>query len=211
MFSLQAAAIVVRYGLKTLRRSLTQGQYEIDHGLFFGGKRPQPTTLLVQQKFVEWTANAPRVLHLDFHTGLGRFAACSLLTDEPSGSPGYAALVATFAPHPVETIGRGLASRDSARGSMGHWLHETLASRGVDYVFVNPEFGTYSGFRVFRDLREENRFHRYPGAPGYTASKSHFLEAFRPRDERWQSAVVQTGLDLIERGVHGLGAVLRHG
>jgi hypothetical protein len=200
LFLPQAIFLILRYGRRPLQAVLTQGQYEFDEGLFFGGKRPEETTALVQAQFDAWVEHSPRILHLDFHSGLGQFAECMLLVVEPLGSPRGQWLVERFAPRRVQAIGDGV-SRSTPRGGMGHWLNAALNRQGRTYAFLAPEFGTFSGIRVFEALREENRVHRYPGHRAYERIKRRLVEVFYPATPAWQDSVVREGRELIGRAI----------
>jgi hypothetical protein len=139
------------------------------------------------------------VLHLDFHSGLGAFEECRLLSVEVAGSPRGEWLAKRFAPERVEAIGAGIAARSTARGSMGNWLTTTRNGQGRTYAFLAPEFGTYSGIRVFEALRDENRVHRHQGHRAYERIKKRLVEVFCPASGGWREAVVKKGLQLISR------------
>lgn len=200
LFWPQAICLLLWYGMQTLQEALTQGQHAFSDGLFFGGHQPEEPTVLVQSHFVSWIGAASHVLHLDVHSGLGRFATCALLSVEPADSPRGRWLAARFGRR-VETVGAGVAARTVVRGSMAHWLSATLAQSGRVYAFLGPEFGTYPGVRVFGALREENRAHRFPDHPAYDRTKERLVEMFCPQSARWRDAVVATGLALIDRAV----------
>jgi hypothetical protein len=201
LFLPQAVWLILRYGMRKLKAALTQGQYEFEDGLFFGGKRPEEGTALVQARFDSWVTGSPRVLHLDFHSGLGRFKECRLLSVEPAGSPRSLWLAERFGPERVEAIGAGVAARTTARGNMGNWLTATLNGLGRNYAFLTPEFGTYSGIRVFEALRDENRVHRHPGHRAYERIKARLVEVFCPASTVWRKAVVNKGLELIGQAI----------
>ncbi|HYM07015.1 MAG TPA: DUF2817 domain-containing protein [Terriglobales bacterium] len=192
-----AAFVMLRYGKRTVQAAVSQGQHKFEDGLFFGGKRAEAATRLVQAQFASWVGQAPRVLHLDFHSGLGRFGVCRLLSVEPTGSPRGRWLAQRFAPRRVEPIGEGVAP-NTARGTMGLWLNRTLGAERL-YAFLAPEFGTYCAIRVFEALRDENRVHRRPEHPAYEKIKTRLVEVFCPKSAAWREAVVKEGLDLIRK------------
>ena len=201
LFLPQAVWLILRYGMRKLKAALTQGQYEFEYGLFFGGKQPEEESALVQARFDAWVRSAPRVLHLDFHSGLGTFKECRLLSVEPAGSLRGLWLAARFGPERVEAVGAGVTARSTARGSMGNWLNSTLNGQGRTYAFLAPEFGTYSGIRVFEALRDENRVHCHARHQAYERIKERLVEVFCPASRAWREAVVKKGLELIGRAI----------
>ena len=141
------------------------------------------------------------MLHLDFHSGLGTFKECRLLSVEPAGSLRGLWLAARFGPERVEAVGAGVTARSTARGSMGNWLNSTLNGQGRIYAFLAPEFGTYSGIRVFEALRDENRVQRHARHQAYERIKERLVEVFCPASRAWREAVVKKGLELIGRAI----------
>ena len=62
------------------------GQYDFPKGLFFGGDALQaaPRTLLAELPSLLEGAN--QIVHIDFHTGLGKSGTYALLVDTDAGS-----------------------------------------------------------------------------------------------------------------------------
>ncbi|MFT7639945.1 MAG: hypothetical protein ACI9G1_001683, partial [Pirellulaceae bacterium] len=73
LFSLRAAGLVLRYGLQNVKQAIAQGQYEYPAGLFYGGNQLQETGVIVEREIGEWVADSSRVVHLDIHSGLGKY------------------------------------------------------------------------------------------------------------------------------------------
>src|SRR5258708_7867475 len=74
---------VLRHGVPALRQALAGGQYDYPKGIFFGGHGPTATHLALRERLRGWIGPAADVVHLDFHTGLGRWAEYKLLLDAP--------------------------------------------------------------------------------------------------------------------------------
>lgn len=195
---------ILELGLAELRKALPVGQYEHPQGLFYGGAEEEETTRLLRRHFPRWAAGAQRVLHLDFHTGLGPYGHCKLLVTEPEGSAAEAQLSREFGAEAVEPWGgRGRARQTAypAHGIMTGDLGRHLP--GVRYDGLTAEFGTYSALRVLAALRAENRahFHADPGSPIHAWAKARLREAFCPADPRWRRTVVEQGLALLGRAL----------
>jgi Protein of unknown function (DUF2817) len=87
-----------------------------------------------------------------------------------------------------------------SQGLMGAWLGQKLAEK--DYLYLNAEFGTYSGIKMLARLRSENRVYFY-GKPDdhiYKRAKVQLLDAFCPSDDKWRQIVFMDGLALIKLG-----------
>ncbi len=194
-FRLKAAWVVWRLGRVAARAAVASGQYEHPAGLFFGGTCPTQVTRLVRERFWSWTREAPDVVHVDLHTGLGAFGDYQFLVE-----PVQAAHLDWFrtrfgADRVVSVAGSGAYT---ARGVMGAWLARDAGARR--YRFVCAEFGTYSMLGVLAALRDENRAHRHsqPGDPVHARATRQLVECFCPASPRWRRLTVRGGIGVIE-------------
>ncbi len=171
---LRGVADLLRHGRKKLFAAIPAGQYDFPLGLFYGGSEPAQSTRIVQEHLPAWLGDAKHVVHLDFHTGLGKHGTYALLLDN------------------------GITDAQSyiSRGSFGHWCGGHFTDR--HYHFATAEFGTYGPMRVLLALRAENRAHHWgDGAAGYQWAKQQLVEAFAPASEAWRERVVCGALRLI--------------
>jgi hypothetical protein len=198
-FLLKAWWIIMRHSLAALQTSLPVGQYEFPKGLFFGGHRP---ALLQQLLRCQLRANMPdaeEVVHLDFHTGLGKWATCKLIID------------VDLEHHDGDWFSRWVPSRDLecaatartaylARGALGPWLHKVIFP-GAAYRYATVEFGTYGPVRVLKSLFDELRVHFScdPDDPRYERVKRLVCETFVPASPLWRRATLSCGLDFCRR------------
>jgi hypothetical protein len=204
-FTLRAIPLVVRYGIPSLSQAIAGGQYSFPRGLFFGGARPSRMQQLLRDHLPRWLQGSRRVVHLDFHTGLGRNGTFKLLIDYPLDDGQHRCLVDWFGADSFRTAdARGLSYE--ARGGFGRWcVSRNLAP---DYLFAYAEFGTYGPIQMLAGLRAENQAHHWdePSAASTVRAKERLKELFCPSDARWRSRVVEQGLNLAERALQGLNA-----
>lgn len=189
-------------GLGEIQKALPVGQYAYPKGLFFGGTEVEETTRLLRQHLPRWLKGATRVLHVDFHTGLGEKGDCKLIILDREGSEGERWWTGHFGVKAVEPWGgRGNEKKTAyeARGLMAEYFRRRLVE--IEYDCVTAEFGTCSAIRVLRALRAENRAHFYDrrGTATFRRAKSELLEAFCPIDQAWREGSVSRGLDIISR------------
>ena len=196
LFPVRAAWAVCRHGLPALRSAVAEGQYDHPSGLFFGGHEPEASTRLVRERFWNWTRGAGEVVHLDLHTGLGRYAGCQILV-EPIHAPEVDWYRQRFDPARVVSVAEKGAY--AARGVMGAWLGRHADGRR--YRFACVEIGTHSSLRVLRALRTENRAHRFsaPGARSYERARRDLVECFCPASRRWRRRALRQALEVIGR------------
>jgi hypothetical protein len=196
-------AALLRHGMPALKQALAAGQYEYPQGLFYGGNRPSPTSMVLATHFDRWLGASECIMHLDIHTGLGRGGTRKLLIDQPLTSVQSARLRGWFGSDSFEAAtSTGVAY--SARGTLGRWCAARAASR--DYVYAAAEFGTYGLVSVLSGLRVENQAHHWcrPDDPALERSKRRLVELFCPVSDRWRSGALAAGQHLVARALHGL-------
>lgn len=202
-FVLKALGLIAKHGTPTLRQAIAGGQYSYPRGLFFGGEGPSRMQRLLEEHLPRWLAGSRCVVHLDFHTGLGRKGAYKLLLDSPLNEHQHRWL--------TDWIGAdSFASSDSsgvaydARGGFGQWcMSRNLAP---DYLFACAEFGTYGPVSVLAGLRAENQAHHWGSASvaSTVRAKQRLKELFCPSANAWRSEVIERSLDLVNRVQRGL-------
>lgn len=203
-FKLLAMLNILRYGRDSLIQSVAGGQYDYPRGVFFGGHGPCQSTRLVHEHARHWISESRRVVHIDFHSGLGAFGAYQLLITDEANSINVSWYADTFGAASVHPrASRGVAPY-VASGEIGVWLRHHFSD--LDYRFVTAEYGTYDSVRVLAAIRTENCAHHYasPKSEIYHAAKRELLECFCPRDASWRSRVIETGERIINQAVESL-------
>jgi len=191
-------------GIHPLRQAVAGGQYDYPQGLFYGGKGPAQTQRILAEHLPRWIGDSKQVMHLDLHTGLGRWGQYKLLLDQSLSEGLRRRLDGAFGTKSWERGGsRGSAYR--ARGAIGNWCAQVL--KGADYLYACAEFGTYGNIKVCAGLRAENQAHFW-GQPEDAASrkaKEELKEVFCPTSEEWRRMVLAGGFRLVEQAVEYLG------
>ena len=200
MFYIKALWHIWRNGLPALKSSIAGGQFEFPRGLFYGGKGPAQSAKIIQENFSRWIAGARDVLHIDLHSGLGKYGEYKLLVNDAAGSAGSDWYRQVFGAKFVEDSGHVDATAYQTRGSMGEWLAREFAH--VNYRFLAAEFGAHNILRVLAALRAENRAHHYgqPDQDSYRRAKAELRECFCPADPRWRETVLERALGIIDQG-----------
>ena len=148
-FRLQAAAVVLRYGLAPLKQAIASGQYEFPQGLFFGGSGPASTYRFWKRHWPTWCGSAGAVVHFDVHTGLGGKRDVRFLWDFNLATAETEWLAASF-PTTFERPEARPSSGYHARGSINRWCRLAMPSQQV--LSFCLEFGTYDPVTVLRAL-----------------------------------------------------------
>lgn len=199
-FVLKAIASILRYGINSFTSTLPVGQYDFPQGLFFGGHGPSKTYQILDAHFPHWIGNATDVLHIDFHTGLGKKATYKLFIDDPPDSYSTQWLTEKFGADVVEAY-KARKVTYIFRGGLGSWCKAKFPQ--CNYRFLTAEFGTYRVIQVVEALRAENRAHFFspPNHSSRDWTRQRLMEVFAPADRGWRDAVVSQGLDLVERAI----------
>ena len=203
-FRLKVLWYIGRMGLQTLKEAVAGGQYEFPCGLFFGGRGPCKSTQIVQDNCDSWLAGSQGIVHIDFHTGLGRFATYELLLTESSNPEHHAWYADTFGADRLEPLAQPGDTTYRLLGLFDEWMQVHFCSR--DYHSVCAEFGTYNPIRVLGAIRAENRAHHHCSRSSrrYLRAKKELLECFCPRSPSWRRQVVKSGLHLVDQGIQAL-------
>jgi hypothetical protein len=195
-FLARAALLVIRHGMLALRQAVAGGQYEYPKGLFFGGKKLEQGLQHYGAFLARRVKSAERVIAIDVHTGLGKYAEDTLLAD----------------PKNVERLrrvfGRQVTSSEPEAGPayrVRGGLESLVAhSTNADVLFVTQEFGTYGPIKNLYALREENRWHHYGKGTLDHPAKRALKAAFNPDDETWRTSVVDRGLNVLKIAIAGV-------
>jgi len=203
-FRLKALWNIWRYGLQALKQSVAGGQYEYPRGLFFGGNGPCKSTQTVFENCDTWVGQSKKIIHIDFHSGLGPFGTYKILLAEGADSENFTWYTEAFGVDSVEPLDMPEGTAYKISGLFGEWMQNYYNSR--EYRFVGAEFGTYDIIRVLGAIRAENRAHHYSAENSkiYEAAKSELLECFCPKDTSWRNIVIESGLNIISQGILAL-------
>ncbi len=191
-FRARAAFLVARHGMAALKQSIAGGQCDFPRGLFFGGSKleegPARYTTFLQEMLV----TAEQAIFIDVHTGLGKFGDDLLLVEYEDLDQ----LRRTFGER-VTAMQPQDSSAYRIEGGIESMLFRLFPKRRP--VFIGQEFGTYGGLKVLHALREENRWHHFGNATLDHYTKKNIKEAFCPNSERWRSAVLSRGRELLQQ------------
>ena len=204
LFYLRAFWHIWRHGLSALKESIAGGQYEYARGLFYGGRSLAQSANIMMDNFARWTAGATDVVHIDFHSGLGKYGAYKLLVVEAPDSPALAWYRNAFGKDLVEPVAQADGTAYKLTGTMAGALAMKLA--GVNYRRVGAEFGAYPVLRVLAAMRAENRAHFYgqPGEASYRRAKAELRECFCPRKAWWRENALRLGLRIIDQATESV-------
>jgi hypothetical protein len=195
-------ALLAKQRVPNIGAAIAAGQYEYPKGLFYGGNAPSRTQEILRQNLRRWIGGSRRLLHLDFHTGLGKHATWELLL-ENSPTPSLMGILQNCCGGRLK-IPRSSGMDYRARGTLGQWCANIL--EGIDYAYGCAEFGTYGPIKVLSRLRSENQAHHWgsPHEPATLRARQRALEAFCPKDPAWRKKVLEESHRVIELAIEAL-------
>ncbi len=190
-----------KHGQAILEQAITAGQYDYPQGLFYGGTEPSRLNKILSDNLDRWLGNSQKVMHLDFHTGLGAWATYKLLFDHPLNDEQYVRLKSYFGAESVEAI---TTDQSGWKGGLGHFCKTHAKDR--DYICALAEFGTYKGLEVLAGLRAENQSYFWgdPKSKRTEASKKKLVELFCPVSVNWREDSLTQAIKLVGQAVEGL-------
>ncbi len=198
-FELYSLWTILRYGFANIQGCLQSGQFDYPEGLFWGGHKFEETGQIIHDHINSWTRQAPKIFHIDYHSGLGKYGYCHLLTFGEDEFKHTFWLLGRFATGP-NAIYTTLIGGGKPEGSFAHYLAHHFEAQNKKYTYMAAEYGTHSVLRGFKALYNENRFHEHPG-PARTAAKNTLKEFFCPSDLIWQKKCLDDSQLTISRAL----------
>ncbi len=199
-FVFEAIWKILRHGMPKLKTALVGGQYTFDKGLFFGGAQLERGPALLLEHLPRWLDGAEQIVHIDFHTGLGKSGTYKLLIEASPGSREHIRL--------REEYGEAIQPWDAGHGlayKITGGLPEAMARLFDDRVCVlTCEFGTLPALKVIDALREENQQHHWGG--DRARAKRKLISAFRPDQKKWEQSILTGGRQVIDQALATLRA-----
>jgi hypothetical protein len=193
-FTWRVLPYLLRHGRARLTQAIAAGQYEFPRGLFYGGCSPEPSLVIFADLLADARyARVQRVLHLDLHTGLGRYGCHQLLLEDPPAAPEFARLARGFGLEAVRSDHAADPAYYSARGILSGLTRRAFPAALT--LAATVEFGTLGPAVLLRVLRAENRLHHHGARRAQDAAgiRRALCDALAPRDPAWRAAVLAGG------------------
>lgn len=192
------------FDFNALKNVVAQGQHDFPRGLFFGGHGPSKTQRILEQVLPGLVGSCQRVVHLDYHTGMGKWGTYVLGVDLADDSDRVRRLRREFGDRAVQGLDPSGVLYE-INGSLGGWLQDRFPD--MEYDCLLAEYGTKNVLEVLAALRLENRAHHYceHGSAGHLRAKRKLMEAFCPESRDWQRKAVRDGVEMARQALATLG------
>lgn len=197
---------VDRLGLDRVRQAVTGGQYTRPDGLHFGGDQLEESTAIVARIAAPFLVGAELSCAIDLHTGHGPFGECTLLSDQPPGSPQDRWLHQHFPGFRIEaTVGNPEATTGPKTGQIAVGLGDL--SPGEHYA-TSVEFGTVDDVEQLIAAYHEQWMHRRggPSHPQFETVRWRYRSCFTPEDPHWASTSFEHGRTVLDAAIAALSA-----
>ena len=185
------------HGDFALQTALSSGQYEFPDGLYFGGRKPAWSALMLEDVFREELAGVEKLVVIDFHTGLGETGAAEMIVEDPVNSAAFARARSLWG-----ALVQSTASGESISAPLTGTIDAAVAEwmKGKELTFAALEVGTRPVHDVFEALRKDNWLNLHGGRdyPDADAIKRMIRDAFYPDTVDWKRRVWSHGRRTVE-------------
>jgi hypothetical protein len=193
---LELVAELASHGQTVLRNATLVGQYDHDHGIYFGGRAPVPQKASMEQLFARVIAPHDAVFLMDLHTGYGERGKLHYFGDAgPRSGDAMKTVFAGFAIDSAETN----PDFYETNGDMVVWLGQIIPESKT-YIGTTLEYGTLDsqttigGIRSLQRMRLENQgfHHGFSNERTKRGVLQRFADMFDPPDSRWRKQIMAT-------------------
>ena len=182
-----AARYLAAEGEQQYQRALTLGQYGNPAAIHFGGRAPTWSNRTWRYFLDKALPDRVLTIHMDIHTGLGRFGQETLIYTRDPSARGYELACRCYGEDELLIPGGALTPdvRGPIPSSFGRFEDDTVV------IGVAPEFGTVPLNEMLTTLIEENTLWHTEcrGEPKRKASVERMMHCFCPDDSDWRIRV----------------------
>lgn len=201
------AAYIEKRGLMTFQAAVSTGQWEFADGLFYGGNAPVWSNQTWRKLIREHASGARRIVHLDFHTGLGGYGDCEVIFGPNKAKKDDLARARAWWGRVASTADGDSVSADVQGVNPGALAEEVP---GAEVTAVALEYGVVPVMDTLNALRADNWL--YTHGKGDTASplgkkiKAEIRGAFYGETDDWKDRIYAKGAEVLRQSFKGLQA-----
>ena len=201
VFLLKAIFNIALKGMANLRQAVLQGQYEEEHGLYFGGRSAEPQRHLLEPMLLERFAQHEKILMIDLHSGYGERGKLHLFPTQVADEERRADIERLFKGYRID-----FGDSDdfyTVTGDFTGYVGKLMPESKL-FVPMTFEFGTLDSQTTMGSIRsihnmilENQGFHHgYESEADRVEVKRRFREMYYPSSPRWRRAVVLQSQEL---------------
>ncbi|WP_273183412.1 DUF2817 domain-containing protein [Hyphomonas adhaerens] len=195
-------------GMNAALTGITSGQFDFPEGLSFGGQALSwsgKTLFAIARKHL---SRAERILHIDWHTGIGEYGQPHFILDEGKGSDTHILLSDWWPGHAIhcDDVVEGVSI--FYNGLLLEGMRDEIRKfNPAEVVNLTIEWGTYDVEKMLQALMMDNwLMHRAGDAdPALVDTvRADLIERFYPQATEWRRNVILASEKIYDQAVAGL-------
>jgi hypothetical protein len=203
LFFIKTVYYILHYSMKTLRESTLKGQYQFEHGIFFGGSDFETQKGWLEHLILEKTRDYEYIFVIDLHTGYGERAKLHFLPGNVQEKQRKALLEVLFKDIAIDwpnTEKQFIMVRGGFRDYVGNLIPDDKK-----YIGTVLEFGTLNSHKTVGSVRslhnvilENQGFHHgHKNSKMEDIVKKRFREMFFPSSKLWRSQIMKQTSEIL--------------
>ena len=195
---------IVKYKLENLRRSILQGQYSNEKGLFYGGSQNPYQQQLLQLIYDRYMIQYKNILVIDLHTGYGEKGRLHLLSNDfisltaDQNRSHKIRLTDIFSENNINFSDE--KNFYKVNGEMvGYLNHLNFQNSAINSAVITFEYGTLDSQKTYGSieslrrmvLENQNHWHGQNNSESSIKIKSQFEDMFNPQDNVWRKQIIE--------------------
>lgn len=196
-----------RHGLAETINGVTAGQYNHPDGMSFGGHALSWSWQTLFAIANQHLRTARKIVHIDWHTGIGDFGEPFFITDAPKGSPNYERAAQWWAPNPIHADDILEGSAPNYTGMLVSGMRDHLARiNKAETLSVVIEWGTHDLFTMLQALLLDDwlKQHGAQDTRFVKNTRQRLIDLFYPQNLRWRESVLAKAPALYVQTLEGL-------
>lgn len=192
-------------GVTTFSEALTEGQYQHQDGIYFGGYRESwSREVMASVSKLACIQNAQSLCVIDLHTGLGPYGYGEVINDHCPETLGFVKAINWFG-HNASSAHLGSSFSTPKLGLLDYFWHDVIKERGC---FVTLEFGTFAFEQLIVSLLREQLYQQQSQLTGGRELTDEVVQSFKnffyPAEVSWQQSVLFRARQVIRLAVEGM-------
>lgn len=201
-------ALTASKGMNAALTGITSGQFDFPEGLSFGGPALSWSGETLFALARNYLSQAERILHIDWHTGIGEYAQPHFILDEPRGSDTHTLLSGWWPGHNIhcDDVVDGVSV--FYNGLLLEGLRAEIRKfNPAEVVNLTIEWGTYDVEKMLQALVMDNwLMHRAGDADPAQVDgvRAELIERFYPQATEWRRNVIRASEAIYDQAIAGL-------
>ena len=195
------AQYIADHGMPAFQAAISSGQYEYKDGVFYGGAAASWSNTTLRSILTDYLSDVETLAIIDFHTGLGPYGICELITAGPRRQK---ELAAQWWGPDVTDPEAGTSSSAALDGINAMGIAETLPEAKIG--FIAAEYGTRDVPTVLNALRADNWLNHKGDvdSPQGERIKAQIRDAFYPEFDDWKEMIWDRAKQLVDLAMDGI-------